>query len=360
MNLKIGIVGMPNVGKSTLFNALVKGSHAQAANYPFCTIDPNIGIVEVPEERLAPLAKVSKSVKVVPAVVEFVDIAGLVKGASKGEGLGNKFLSNIRECQAIAMVVRFFGDPNVVHVSGKLDPFDDIGVIETELQLADLSTVEKRYTSLDREVKSGDMNAKITKVALGKIKALLEAGKNAREAQLDEKEMELTKELSLMTQKSILYVANVAEDELASFEASRTHQGRTFHFIPISAKIEEQLNELSDEEKKQYLESLNVKTSGLDRLIKEAYSALGLMNYFTSGEKETKAWTINKGDTAPKAAGAIHTDFERGFIAADVINWKDLVDCGGWTEAKTKGRVRTEGKTYVMKDGDVVIFKFNV
>ena len=360
MNLKIGIVGMPNVGKSTLFNALVKGSHAQAANYPFCTIDPNIGVVEVPDERLKPLADVSKSARIVPAVVEFVDIAGLVKGASKGEGLGNKFLSNIRECQAIAMVVRFFEDPNVIHVAGKVDPFSDVDVIETELQLADLSTVDKRMSSLDRELKSGDAHAKATKSALDKIKALLEAGKNAREAHLDEKENEAIKELSLMTQKSILYVANVAEDELAKFDGTRTHGGKTYHFIPISAKIEEQLNELPEDEKKQYLESLNVTDSGLHRLIKEAYSALGLITYFTSGEKETKAWTILKGDSAPRAAGAIHTDFERGFIAADIIGWKELVSSGGWHEAKTKGLVRTEGKTYIMKDGDVAIFKFNV
>lgn len=360
MNLKIGIVGMPNVGKSTLFNALVKGSHAQAANYPFCTIDPNIGVVEVPDERLAPLAKVSISAKIVPAVVEFVDIAGLVKGASKGEGLGNKFLSNIRECQAIAMVVRFFEDPNVVHVAGKVDPFSDVDVIETELQLADLATVEKRMSSLEKELKANNVMSKHAKSALDKIKVLLESGKNAREAHLDENEKEAVKELSLMTQKSILYVANVAEGDLAKFEGTRTNGGRTYHFIPISAKIEEQLNEISEDEKKQYLESLNVTDSGLHRLIKEAYAALGLITYFTSGEKETKAWTITKGDSAPKAAGAIHSDFERGFIAADIINWKDLVSAGGWQAAKTKGLVRTEGKTYIVKDGDVAIFKFNV
>jgi GTP-binding protein YchF len=283
-----------------------------------------------------------------------------VKGASKGEGLGNKFLSNIRECQAIAMVVRFFQDPNVIHVAGKVEPFEDIGIIETELQLADLATVDKRMSSLEKELKAAAKDpastAKYVKSALEKIKVLLESGKNAREAKLDEFEKEAVKELSLMTQKSILYVANVAEDELKSFELNKNG----VHFIPISAKIEEQLNELGDEDRKAYLDSLGVKDSGLHQLIKEAYKALGLMNYFTSGEKETKAWTINIGDTAPKAAGAIHSDFERGFIAADVINWKDLVNIGGWHEAKTKGLIRTEGKNYIMKDGDVVIFKFNV
>jgi GTP-binding protein YchF len=287
MNLKIGIVGMPNVGKSTLFNALVKGSHAQAANYPFCTIDPNIGVVEVPDERLSPLAKVSKSAKIVPAIVEFVDIAGLVKGASKGEGLGNKFLSNIRECQAIAMVVRFFGDPNVVHVSGKVDPYDDIDIIETELQLADLAVVERRMSSLEKDLKLAAKDpaslAKYAKTALEKVKDVLVTNKNAREADLNEKEIESIKELSLMTQKSILYVANVAEEDLAKFEPTKVHQGKTYHFIPISAKIEEQLNEISDDERKQYLDSLGVKDSGLHLLIKEAYAALGLMNYFTSG-----------------------------------------------------------------------------
>ena len=364
MNLKIGIVGMPNVGKSTLFNALVKGCHAQASNYPFCTIEPNIGIVKVPDERIEPLVKISKSAKAIPAVVEFVDIAGLVKGASKGEGLGNQFLSHIRECQAIAMVVRFFGDPNVVHVAGKVEPFDDIEIIETELQLADLATIEKRIGSLDKELKASANNpasvAKHVKSALDKIKTGIQSGKNARDIMLDDFEKEAIKELSLLTQKAVLYVANVSEEELAKFEHERTHNGKKYHFIPISAKLEEQLNELDEAEEKQYLESLGVKESGLNRLIKEAYSLLGLITYLTSGEKETRAWTIQKGDTAPKAAGVIHSDFERGFIAADVINWNDLVTVGGWVEAKAKGHVRTEGKNYIMKDGDVVIFKFNV
>jgi GTP-binding protein YchF len=360
MGLKIGIVGLPNVGKSTLFNALVKGSHAQVANYPFCTIDPNIGIVEVPDERIKPLAEVSKSLKIVPAVVEFVDIAGLVRGASKGEGLGNKFLSYIRECDAIAMVIRFFKDENIVHVTGKIDPFDDIGVIETELQLADLATVEKRIQSLDKELKSGSANAKHAKAALDKIKAKLEAGFNAREAQLDHFEAEAIKELWLLTQKPILYIANISEDDLAGFNMVQTNKGREYSLIPISAKLEQELNELPDNEKKEFLSGLRIKDSGRDRLIQASYKILGLITYFTSGEKETKAWTIHNGDTAPKAAAVIHTDFERGFIAADIINWKDLVKINGWSEARSKGLVRTEGKAYIMKDGDVVIFKFNV
>ena len=352
MSLKIGIVGLPNVGKSTLFNALVKGSQAAAANYPFCTIEPNVGIVEVPDERLAKLSEISKSKKIVPAVVEFVDIAGLVAGASKGEGLGNKFLAAIRECDAIAQVVRFFENSDVVHVSGKIDPTNDIGVIETELQLADLSTVEKRLETIDKDIRSGDKLAPKIKEMLTSIKNLLNEGKNSRELNLGEDETKLIKELGLMTLKPVIYIANCSEEQLKDFNQD--------NFIPISAKIEAELNELNDDEKKEYLKELGLESSGLDRLIKKAYEILGLISYLTSGEPETRAWTIKKGWTAPQAAGVIHGDFERGFIAADVIKYKDFIENNGWTKCREKGLVKTQGKDYIMQDGDIVLFKFNV
>jgi len=373
MSLKIGIVGLPNVGKSTLFNALVKGSKAEAANYPFCTIEPNVGVVEVPDERLTPLTDISKSQKTIPAVVEFIDIAGLVRGASKGEGLGNKFLAHIRECDAIGMVVRFFEDTDVTHVENKIDPAEDIKTIETELQLADISTVEKRLFSLEKELKAGSAESKFAHTGLQKIKDELYAGKNAREADLSDQEKGALKGLNLMTQKPILYIANCSEEQLTSgvipgltrnldkkvMDPGSQVTGRDDNFVVISAKIEAELNELSESEKAEYLETLGVKDTGLNELIKQAYKTLGLITYFTSGEKETRAWTIHRGDTAPIAAGAIHTDFTRGFIAAEVVSWADFYAQGGWSGARTHGLVRTEGKTYVVRDGDVIVFRFN-
>ena len=362
MGLKIGIVGLPNVGKSTLFNALVKGSHAEAANYPFCTIEPNTGIVEVPDDRLIPLAAVSKSQKIVPNVIEFVDIAGLVRGASKGEGLGNQFLAHIRECDAIAMVTRFFEDENITHVEGKIDPISDIETIETELQLADISTVEKRLFSVEKELKTGSKESAYTHSALQKIKNALYDGKNAREAILDDLETKAAKSLQLLTSKPVLYIANVSEEQLAnnSWEEVVKSNNQKINFIPISAKIESELNELDEKEKEEYIEALGISDTGLNNLIKEAYAKLDLITYFTSGEKETRAWPIRKGSTAPQAAGVIHTDFEKGFIAADIVPWQDLYAQSGWSGAKTKGLVRTEGKTYIFQDGDVALFKFNV
>ncbi|HOX40758.1 MAG TPA: redox-regulated ATPase YchF [bacterium] len=381
MSLQIGIVGLPNVGKSTLFNALVKGAQAEAANYPFCTIDPNIGVVKVPDERLDKLAKISQSKQIIPATVEFVDIAGLVRGASKGEGLGNKFLAHIRECDAIAMVVRFFKDEKIIHSENRVDPYEDIITIETELQLADYATVEKRLGSLEKEIKAGSKDAPILKNALEKIKNKLDNGKNVREISLDEKELELVRDLSLMTMKPILYIANVSEGQLSQMDNGLSRQQTAdstdmtpvsclssfdlssidnYDFIPISAKIEAELNELDDFEKTEYLKELGMIQSGLDRLIQAAYKSLGLATYFTSGEKETRAWTIKENATAPEAAGVIHTDFQRGFIAAEIVNHQDFVDNNGWSGARAKGLVRTEGKTYHVKDGDVIVFRFNI
>lgn len=361
--LSIAIVGLPNVGKSTLFNALVKNAQAEAKNYPFCTIEPNVGIVDVPDERLGILAKISKSQKIIPAVVEFVDVAGLVAGAHKGEGLGNQFLAAIRECDAICEVVRVFEDENVTHVAGKIDPGSDIKTIETELALKDLETVEKRLQTIEKDVKAGEKAVINISSVLLQVKRCLDDGKPARQANLSDDDIGIIKELGLLTLKPIIYVANVDEETQSSKGKSHNYNLKLktddFDAIPLSAKIEAELNELSDEEKKEYLDALGIKESGLDILIKKAYEILGLETYFTSGEKETRAWTIKKGATAPQAAGVIHTDFERGFIAADVIKYDDFVKHSGWQEAKEKGLIKTCGKDYIVQDGDVMLFRFH-
>lgn len=373
MSLNIAIVGLPNVGKSTLFNALVKNAKAEAANYPFCTIDPNIGIVEVPDKRLDKLAEISKSAQKVPAIVQFVDVAGLVAGASKGEGLGNKFLANIRECDAICEVVRVFEDPNTVHVGGKIDPQSDIATIETELAIKDLETVEKRLQTIEKDVKSGNKDAIKANGIIKIIRDLVEQGKPARDANLIEDDIALIKELGLLTLKPMIYVMNVSESQISHPERSegspanagseinseilRKAQNDT---IMLSAKIEAELNELSDAERKEYLDALGIEVSGIEVLANKAYDVLGLQTYFTSGEKESRAWTIHKGDTAPKAAGVIHGDFERGFIAADVVKYEDFVENNGWEKCKEKGLIRTQGKDYIMQENDIVVFKFNI
>lgn len=348
MSFSIGIVGLPNVGKSTLFKALTK-KQVDAANYPFCTIDPNVGVVAVPDGRLEQLGKVSNSAKIVPTAIEFIDIAGIVKGASKGEGLGNKFLANIREVDAIVQVVRQFSDSNVIHVSGKVDPESDQETINLELILADLATVDKRFDANSKEVRAGKKEALELHPVLEKIKIGLEEGKMASSIITDAEEKDLIKDLCLLTMKPMIYVLNVDEDKV--FQET--------DFLTISAKIEAELAELPEEEAKTYLKELQLDSSGLDRLIVKAFNALDLITFITSGEMETKAWTIRRGTKAPQAAGVIHTDFEKGFIRAEVINWKDLVDAGGEARAKEKGLIRLEGKEYIMQDGDVCHFRFN-
>lgn len=365
--MKLGIVGLPNVGKSTLFNSITKAG-AESANYPFCTIDPNVGVVAVPDERLNKLAALYNSEKITPAVIEFVDIAGLVKGASKGEGLGNQFLANIRECDAIVHVVRCFEDPNVIHVEGSVDPVRDIETIDLELIFADMDTLDKRI-SRTAKLANNSKDAKKELEILKKLKTVLEEGKMASSYEPeDEDEAKFIESLYLLTEKPVIFAANVAEDDLADDGASnkyvqevREHAESTHNGVfVISARIEEEIADLDDDEKAEYLDTLGLKESGLDKLIKASYDLLGLMSFLTAGEKETRAWTIKKGTKAPQAAGKIHSDFERGFIRAEVINYQSLLDCGSLSAAREKGLVRSEGKDYVVQDGDTILFRFNV
>ncbi len=362
--LKAGIVGLPNVGKSTLFNALVANAKAEAANFPFCTIEPNVGVVSVPDERLEVLAKISNSEKIVPTRIEFVDIAGLVKGASRGEGLGNQFLANIREVDAIVHVVRCFDNDDIIHVSGSVDPARDIEVINLELALADLGQVEKRVERLRKQAKNSKEAAEELAI-LEKILICLNDGISARKVDLSKEEEELIKNLGLLSRKPIIYAANVSEDDLATgndwVESVRQiAQQEQAKVVIVSAQVESELVELSEEERKDFLGSLGVEEGGLKSLIKATYELLGLRTYLTTGPQETRAWTIISGMKAPQAAGVIHSDFERGFIRAETVSYQDLVNSGTMSAAKEKGLVRSEGKEYIVQEGDVLLFRFNV
>lgn len=363
MSLNIGIVGLPNVGKSTLFNALTKTKAAQAANYPFCTIDPNVGVVEVPDARLTKLTEMVSPEKTLPAVVEFVDIAGLVKGASEGEGLGNKFLAHIRQCDAIAQVVRHFKDDDITHVHDSVHPQRDREIIESELLLADLQTLENRMKKAAGEARGGDKAKKMYYELLERINKEMASGVLACQLELSKDEKLMLRDLHLITIKPFMYIVNMDEMEVGSadIEAIRTELGATQQnlIIPISAKVESELIDFNEEEAAEFLGDLGLKESGLNRLIREAYQLLGLQTYFTAGVKEVRAWTVAKGATAPQAAGVIHTDFEAGFIKAEVISYQDFVNCGGEQAAKEKGKLRLEGKDYIVQDGDVMHFRFS-
>lgn len=364
--LRAGIVGLPNVGKSTLFNALTSSKNAQSANYPFCTIEPNVGVVMVPDERLYILKDLVKTDTVIPTAIEFVDIAGLVKGASQGEGLGNQFLHNIREVDAIIQVVRCFDDENTVHVSGKVDPISDIETINTELALADMASIEKRFAKILKQVKGGDKEAILENAVLEKIMQLLEDGTfiNVNE-HFEGDELEVVKKSHFMSIKPVIYAANVSENDILEGneyvervrEYAKTHGAEV---VVISAKIEEELAELTKEEAKEFLEGFGITDSGIEKMIKSVYKLLNLRTYITAGEKEVRAWTITAGMKAPQAAGVIHTDFEKGFIRAEVTGYEDFVKCGSYTVAKEKGLTRLEGKDYVVQDGDLMHFRFNV
>ncbi|MEN6414040.1 MAG: redox-regulated ATPase YchF [Veillonellales bacterium] len=365
-NLEVGIVGLPNVGKSTLFNAITKAG-AEAANYPFCTIEPNIGVVEVPDERLWKLTEMYKPKKTTPAAMRFVDIAGLVKGASQGEGLGNKFLAHIRQVDAVAQVVRCFQDEDITHVEGGLDPLRDIEIINTELCLADLETLEKRLDRCRKLLKTNDKKIPAELAVLERIQEVLQQAQPARRVEISEVEQEFITDLNLMTLKPVLFVANIGEDEVANPETNpyvkkvqeyAAQEGA--EVIAVSAKVESEIAELPEEDAREFLTELGLSESGLDKLIRASYKLLGLMNFFTAGEDEVRAWTIKRGTKAPRAAGKIHTDIERGFIRAEIVSYNELMAAGSHNAAREKGQVRLEGKEYIMQDGDVTYFRFNV